>query len=144
MSERSERIIDTVTGEPLPAIATRWADLPLEQVRPGVSRCAIGTPAVTAVMNYIEPDMQPAPHRHDDFDQIAIIVSGTAVYHVGDDANEVGPGSVLLIPAGTEHWIAPRGERVENLDLFAPARADYGHLLTWMAQAAGATGTATA
>jgi quercetin dioxygenase-like cupin family protein len=120
-------------GDHQNAIATRWADLPIERVRPGVQRCAIGTPGVTAVMNYIDPHMQPAPHRHDDFDQIAIIVSGEATYHVGDAANRVGPGSVLLIPAGVEHWIEPRGtERVENLDLFAPARADYAHLLAWM------------
>jgi hypothetical protein len=40
---------------------------------------------------------------------------------------------VLLIPAGIEHWIQPTGDTpVENLDVFAPARADYSHLLEWM------------
>jgi mannose-6-phosphate isomerase-like protein (cupin superfamily) len=52
---------------------------------------------------------------------------------VGDDHNEVGPGSIMLIPAGVEHYIEPTGEEpVMNLDVFAPARSDYGHLLEWM------------
>jgi mannose-6-phosphate isomerase-like protein (cupin superfamily) len=62
-----------------------------------------------------------------------MIVAGQAIYHVGDEANEVGPGSVLLIPAGVDHYIEPVGEEtVHNIDVFAPARDDYRHLLEWM------------
>ena len=85
------------------------------------------------VMNEIAPEMQPSPHSHEGFDQIACIISGRATYNIGDVAHDVGPGSVLLIPAGIEHWIQPTGDTpVENLDVFAPARADYSHLLEWM------------
>lgn len=85
------------------------------------------------VMNEIEPDIELAPHKHDDFDQIATIVEGTAVYHVGEVGHVVGPGSLLLIPAGVMHYIEPTGDGpVRNLDVFAPARADYNHLLAWM------------
>jgi hypothetical protein len=36
----------------------------------------------------------------------------------------------MHIPAGVEHYIEPTGsEPVMNLDVFAPARADYMHLL---------------
>ena len=115
------------------AIATTWNEIASEQVRPGVSRKGFGNDDVILVMNVIEPRMQPRPHRHDDFDQIATIVSGEAVYHIGESAHRVGPGSLLLIPAGVEHWIEPAGgTAVENLDVFAPARADYRHLLAWM------------
>ncbi|MGE3619654.1 MAG: cupin domain-containing protein [Acidimicrobiia bacterium] len=114
-------------------VAANWSDIPSEQVRPGVSRQGFGTEDVILVLNRIEPAMEPAPHTHDDFAQIATILSGRAVYHVGDIAHEVGPGSLLLIPAGVEHWIEPVGdEPVENLDVFAPARSDYRHLLSWM------------
>ena len=117
------------------SLVTNFADLEVEHVRDGVSRCAIGTRDVIMVMNYIEPDMQPAPHTHDDFAQLAFIVSGHAVYTVSGIGHEVGPGSVLVIPAGEEHWIQPVGhEQVQNIDVFAPPRADYSHLLTWMTQ----------
>jgi quercetin dioxygenase-like cupin family protein len=76
--------------------------------------------------------MDVRPHSHD-FDQIALITRGSAVYHIGEEANEVGPGSVMLIPAHVEHYIEPVGdETVENIDVFAPARDDYLHLLEWM------------
>jgi quercetin dioxygenase-like cupin family protein len=112
--------------------AVRWDDIPDEQVRPGVRRRAIGTGDVLLVMNECQPGMALRPHSHD-FDQLALIVSGEAIYHVGGDHNEVGPGSVVLVPAGVEHYIEPTGsEPVLNLDVFAPAREDYLHLLDWM------------
>ena len=123
-------------GDPRRAVVSTWDEIPSEQVRRGVSRRAFGTPEVMLVMNHIEPAIDLAPHVHEGFDQIALILSGRAVYHVGDTGHEVGPGSVLLIPAGVPHYIEPNGEdRVENLDVFAPARADFAHLLEWMGRA---------
>lgn len=114
-------------------VATTWDALPLEHVRPGVSRRAVGTKDVICVLNTIEPEMQAAPHVHETFDQLAFIFKGQAVYHIGDVAHEVGPGAVMLIPAGVPHWIEPNGdEAIENLDVFAPPRADFAHLVAWM------------
>ena len=115
--------------------AVRWDEIPDEEVRPGVRRRAFGTRDCLLVMNHCEPGMELRPHSHD-FDQLALITRGTAIYHVGDIANEVRPGSVLLVPAGVEHYIEPTGtETVENIDVFAPAREDYLHLLAWMGEA---------
>jgi quercetin dioxygenase-like cupin family protein len=76
--------------------------------------------------------MELRPHSHD-FDQIAMITAGRARYHIADEVDEVGPGSVMLIRAGVEHYIEPIGqETVENIDIFAPARDDYLHLIEWM------------
>jgi mannose-6-phosphate isomerase-like protein (cupin superfamily) len=45
----------------------------------------------------------------------------------------------MLIPAGVEHYIEPTGsETVENIDVFAPARDDYLHLLAWLKSASRA------
>lgn len=125
-------------------LVATWGDIPDEPVRRGVRRRAFGNEDVMLVMNEVEPGMEPNPHVHEDFAQIALILSGQAVYHIGDQAHEVGSGSVMLIPAGVQHWIEPRGEDVvENLDVFAPAREDYRHLLAWMdaVTASGATQT---
>lgn len=116
-----------------------WEDAPAEIVREGVRRRAFGTENVILVMNDIQPDMLPLPHTHESFDQIATVLSGRALYHVGAEAYHMGPGSLLLIPAGMEHWIEPDGDQpIENLDIFAPARADYRHLLEWMSAVPGA------
>jgi quercetin dioxygenase-like cupin family protein len=112
--------------------AYTWDDAPSEEVRLGIRRRGFGTRDCLLVLNECEPGMDLRPHSHD-FDQIALITQGRALYHVGDEANEVGPGSLLLIPAGVEHYIEPVGdETVINVDVFAPARSDYLHLLEWM------------
>jgi mannose-6-phosphate isomerase-like protein (cupin superfamily) len=110
----------------MPAVS--WDDVPDEAVRPGVRRRGFGTDRVLLVMN----ECEPRPHVHD-FDQIAMIVSGHANYPVGEERNSMGPGSVVLIPAGVEHYIEPVGvETVQNIDIFAPARGDMIHLLDWV------------
>lgn len=117
------------------AVATRWEDIPDELVREGVRRRGFGNDNALLVMNELTPGMKLAPHVHEEFDQIAYIVSGTAVYHVNGVGHEVGPGSLILIPAGQPHYIQPTGrEKVLNLDVFGPARQDLIHLLDWMKQ----------
>jgi quercetin dioxygenase-like cupin family protein len=112
--------------------AVRWEDIPDEAVRPGIRRRGFGTEDVLLVLNHCEPGMDLRPHSHD-FDQIAMITKGQAIYHIGEEPNRVGPGSLMLIPAGVEHYIEPLGnEVVENIDVFAPAREDYLHLVEWM------------
>jgi quercetin dioxygenase-like cupin family protein len=112
--------------------STNWDDIPDEPVRPGIRRRGFGTDRVLLVMNECEPGMDLRPHVHD-FDQIAMIVSGRANYQVGEERNEMGPGSIVLIPAGVEHYIEPVGDQVvRNIDVFAPAREDLLHLVEWM------------
>lgn len=112
--------------------AVDWESIPYEDVRPGVRRRAFGTTEVLLVMNECMPGMELNPHSHD-FDQVVLIVAGRAIYHVDNEANEMGPGSVLLVPARAAHYIEPTGtEPVLNLDVFAPPRADYAHLVSWM------------
>ena len=113
-------------------LAVHWDEVPSEPVRPGVRRRGFGTNDLLLVLNECEPGMDLRPHSHD-FDQVALITKGRAIYHIGEASNEVGPGCVMLIPAGAEHYIEPLGdETVENIDVFAPAREDYLHLLEWM------------
>ena len=115
------------------AVATKWEDIPDEAVREGVRRRGFGNEGALLVMNELTPGMKTFPHVHEDFDQIATIVSGTANYYVNGVAHAVGPGSLILIPAGQPHYIEPTGtEKVLNLDVFGPARKDLIHLLDWM------------
>lgn len=112
--------------------ATTWSDIPDEEARPGIRRRGFGTDDCLLVYNECSPGMTLRPHSHD-FDQIAMITRGRAIFHVGDADEQVGPGSVLLIPAGTEHYIEPIGDEVvHNIDVFVPLREDYRHLVAWM------------
>jgi quercetin dioxygenase-like cupin family protein len=108
----------------------RWEDLPLEQVRPGVQRCGYTTDGVQLVMNHVEPGMDLRPHSHDDFDQLVYIVSGLVDYYIDDVPYRMGPGSLLLVPAGAPHYVEPL-EPSLNLDIFVPPRDDFSHLADW-------------
>jgi mannose-6-phosphate isomerase-like protein (cupin superfamily) len=62
-----------------------------------------------------------------------MISKGRAICNIGDEHNEVDPGSITLIPAGVEHHIEPLGsEVVVDIDVVDPARDDYLFLLRWM------------
>jgi quercetin dioxygenase-like cupin family protein len=113
-------------------IKARWADLPMEDVRAGVRRCGFGTRDVMLVLNELQAGMDLHPHSHD-FDQVALVLSGKAAFVLDGEAVEVNAGEVVLIPAGVEHYAQPIGDSpVMNLDIFAPAREDYLHLIQWM------------
>ncbi len=115
--------------------AVRWDDIPQEEVRPGVRRRGFGTEQCLLVLNECSPGMDLRPHVHD-FDQIALILAGRANYYVDGERNEMSAGSLLLIPAGKEHYIEPVGDEVvQNIDVFTPLRGDLAHLLDWMKDA---------
>ncbi len=46
-----------------------------------------------------------APHIHLKHDVTVFLLSGRVRAHVGDRHVELGPGSVVDIPAGTVHWV---------------------------------------
>jgi len=126
-----------LTGHTERPLKARWSDLAMEEVRPGVSRCGFGNERVMLVMNRLEPGMEPRPHSHD-FEQIALVVEGTVRFTVDGETYDVSEGEVLLIPAGAQHFGEVLGERPAlNLDVFAPAREDYMHLLEWMSRPSG-------
>ncbi|KRB83519.1 cupin domain-containing protein [Noviherbaspirillum sp. Root189] len=116
-----------------------WNSLPREVVRKGVERCGFRGENAIVVMNWVEPDIKINPHTHD-FEQLAICIEGRFNYHVGDQVFEMTPGSMLVVPPHTVHYVEPTSDEVAlNLDVFSPVRDDYKHLVEY--QTADATNT---
>lgn len=110
-----------------------WNTLPREFVRDGVERVGFRTSDSMLVMNFASPGMEVRPHQHD-YEQVAICVSGQMKYHVGDEVFDMGPGSMIRVPAHTIHYAEPVGDEVVlNLDLFPVVREDYKHLVAYQA-----------
>lgn len=110
----------------------RWEDIPEESVRPGVRRRSYSTDDCMLVMNALDPDMQLNPHVHDDFDQLVYIIDGRCNYYVDGEPHEMSAGSMMLVPAGSPHYIEPLDGTCLNLDIFTPPRADLAHLLAYL------------
>jgi quercetin dioxygenase-like cupin family protein len=114
-----------------PTRAYRWEDLPKELVRPGVTRAGFRGDDVLLVMNWLQPNMQTNPHRHP-FEQIVYVVQGRMRFVVGEQVIEAAAGSVIRVPPDVLHYGEPIGdEPVLNLDVFAPLREDYRHLVEY-------------
>jgi quercetin dioxygenase-like cupin family protein len=110
-----------------------WNSLPKEWVREGVERCGFRGENVILVMNWIAPHIKVNPHKHA-FEQLAICIQGKFNYHVGDEVHVMTPGCMLRVPPGVMHYVEPIGEETAlNLDVFAPIRDDYKHLVEYQA-----------
>lgn len=109
-----------------------WEEIPEEYVRPGVHRRGYATDEVMLMWNVVEEGMQLKPHAHEDFDQLVCIFEGSCNYYVDGVAHEMRPGSMMLVPAGSEHYIEPIESPCANLDIFVPPRADYAASLEWI------------
>jgi quercetin dioxygenase-like cupin family protein len=110
-----------------------WNDLPREIVRKGVERCGFRGENVIVVMNWVAPDITINPHSHE-FEQLAICIQGRFNYHVGDQVFDMKPGSMLVVPPHTIHYVEPTSDEVAlNLDVFSPIRDDYKHLVEYQA-----------
>lgn len=58
-----------------------------------------------------------SPHRED---EIYLVVRGRARFRQGDDEQEVGPGSVLFVPAGKRHAFYDVAEELVTFVAFSP------------------------
>ena len=106
-----------------------WNALPKEVVRPGVERAGFRGDDVLMVMNWLEPGMEVNPHSHP-CEQLVYVVKGTMRFVVDGEELIAGAGSLIRIPPDVEHFGEPIGdEQVLNLDVFAPIRGDYRHLV---------------
>jgi quercetin dioxygenase-like cupin family protein len=69
-------------------------------------RCLIGTPGLRVVLLCWPPGFSTVRHVHPAAEEIFSIVSGRALFTIGDEPErEVGPGSLLFAERGVRHLI---------------------------------------
>jgi len=75
-------------------------------------QCLVGTPGLRVVLLSWPPGFSTVPHVHPAAEEIFSIVSGRALFTIGDEPErEVGPGSFLLAQRGARHLIrVPDGD----------------------------------
>ena len=94
-------------------------------VRPGVVRKVFSGEKATLAFTTLEPGHTPNPHSHP-HEQIVYVLAGRARFTVGGEEEVVGPGGMLVVPSGVEHWAETIGdEPVVDLSVFSPRRDEY-------------------
>lgn len=109
-------------ASPTAACRFSWRTVDVEPVAPGVLRQIIHGNHQTMVRYRYEPRSVFPTHSHPE-EQITIVVSGRLTFDLSGDQIEVGPGEVLLIPAGLPHGAAVAGnDPVETYNALSPRR----------------------
>ena len=84
----------------------------VEELRSGRSFTFLGGEhggiPVTAILDRSEPGMGPALHRHP-YDEVWILEEGQATFTAGDREVTAGPGTILVVSAGTPHCFTNTG-----------------------------------
>jgi len=57
----------------------------------------------------LDPGRGPRLHRHA-YPEVFVIQEGRAVYTAGEERREVGPGDVVVVPAGVPHRFESAGD----------------------------------
>jgi mannose-6-phosphate isomerase-like protein (cupin superfamily) len=87
------------------------------------------TERAQTVLHTVEPGrVAGGPNTHEDSDQVAYVVDGTAAVRLWADGPDEPPleddcpaGTLIHIPAGTQHWIKSVGdEELVLLSVYAP------------------------
>lgn len=91
--------------------AVRWT---AEELAKPIAARRIGANASES-MHLIHVGGAEPPHTHDEHDVVVVMLSGSAIVHLGETAEVVRPGDVMEIPRGVAHWAentAPGGSVV--------------------------------
>jgi mannose-6-phosphate isomerase-like protein (cupin superfamily) len=73
-------------------------------------RAVVATgPHSQVVVMSLPPDGSIGEETHDEVDQVLVIVDGAADAVLEGVASRVGPGDLVLVPAGTRHDLVNRG-----------------------------------
>lgn len=77
-----------------------------------------------AGLNSFEPGQEHPPHAHEGQDKLYVVLEGSGVVRIGDEAELLSPGDGAFAPAGVLHSIHNSGsERLVVLAILSPPPA---------------------
>jgi quercetin dioxygenase-like cupin family protein len=104
----------------------RWDDLPVEQLKKGLSRKLITGDRMMIAQVYFKSGEEVPRHSHDN-EQLTYILSGALRFWFGPNGEQeitVRAGEVVVIPSNLPHR-AQALEDTLDVDVFCPPREDW-------------------
>jgi len=104
-----------------------WDELEPLKIWDGVvGRAVAGSEATLAAIE-LEPDTAVPEHHHVN-EQTGMLVRGSLTFRIGEETQQLRPGSTWVIPADVPHSVTAGPEGAFLIELFAPPRADWAGL----------------
>jgi len=91
-----------------------------------LARAVVGAEATFAHIE-LEPNAAVPEHHHVN-EQTGMLLRGSMMFTIGDETQEVRPGSMWVIPADVPHSVVAGPEGATLAELFAPRRDDWAAL----------------
>jgi mannose-6-phosphate isomerase-like protein (cupin superfamily) len=63
---------------------------------------------ICLILDYSDPGNGPRLHRHP-YDETWVVVEGQVAFQAGEEGHQVGPGDVVIVPAGVAHKFTSEG-----------------------------------
>jgi quercetin dioxygenase-like cupin family protein len=93
----------------------------------GIVARAVAGGRVTLAVIELEPDMIVPEHAHEN-EQLGVLVAGSMRFRIGEEERELEVGATWSIPPNVPHEVVTGPEGAVAVEVFAPARADWGAL----------------
>jgi mannose-6-phosphate isomerase-like protein (cupin superfamily) len=84
-------------------------DLPFSNIAREFVGADHGGVAACVILVDAPPGRGPSVHRHP-YDEILIVQEGRGTFAIGDEEREVGPGHLIVVPAGVWHAFTNTGD----------------------------------
>jgi quercetin dioxygenase-like cupin family protein len=102
-------------------------ELEILQIWDGVTGRAVAGAEATLAFIELAPDAVMPEHRHPN-EQTGLLLRGSLTFRIGDETQELRPGSMWVIPADVPHTVVAGPDGAALAELFAPPRADWAGL----------------
>jgi quercetin dioxygenase-like cupin family protein len=99
--------------------------LPPRQIWESVAVRTVDGERLTLGIVELDPNAVVPEHRHD-HEQLGMVLQGSLEFRVGGDTRQLGPGGTWRIPSNVPHEVTVGSEGAVVIDVFAPARQDWG------------------
>ena len=99
--------------------------LPPRQIWDGVVARSVTSERLTLALIELDPNSVVPEHSHDN-EQVGVLVQGSMTFTIGREVGEIVPGSSWRILANVPHSVVAGPEGAVLVEVFAPARDDWG------------------
>lgn len=102
----------------------RIDDLYQREILPGIRMRSVAGEGSMMTFFDFEPGAIVPEHQHP-HQQISVMIKGRAIFQLGEETREIGPGEGVVIPSEVSHAVTIQDDPAVIWDLWVPIREDY-------------------
>jgi quercetin dioxygenase-like cupin family protein len=90
----------------------------------GIAARVVHGERITMAVVELDPLSVVPEHRHEN-EQLGVVLSGSLVFRIAEEARELEAGALYRIPANTPHSVETGARGAVVVDIFSPVRDDW-------------------